>query len=222
DGNRQKGISLLQEQVNPDIILLDDAFQHRKVRAGFNILLSTYNDLYVNDFVLPTGNLREPRHGAKRADVIVVTKCPDNLSQQKKKEIITKIKPKANQIVLFSSIAYSNEFISDLGRMTIEDIKSKPFTLVTGIANAKLLVDYLDSKNLTFSHSEFKDHHDFTNDDIDKLKTKTLVVTTEKDYMRLKNKVNVNLFYLPIEVKLHEQNVFNELLNAFVNDFKHL
>ncbi|NOY46666.1 MAG: tetraacyldisaccharide 4'-kinase, partial [Chlorobi bacterium] len=88
DSDRQNGIAELQKmEQSPDIILLDDAFQHRKVKAGFNILLTTYDNLYINDFSLPTGNLREPKSGAKRADVIVVTKCPNTISNDDKNRI---------------------------------------------------------------------------------------------------------------------------------------
>ena len=84
--------------------MLDDAFQHRKVTAGFNILLTAYNQLYCDDFVLPAGNLREPRSGAKRAQVIVVTKCPENLNDLEKSKIKTRLNPKSNQAVFFSTI----------------------------------------------------------------------------------------------------------------------
>ncbi|MCL4165419.1 UNVERIFIED_CONTAM: hypothetical protein GTU68_059268, partial [Idotea baltica] len=107
DADRQNGIAnLMQQETSPEVVLLDDAYQHRKVQAGFYILLSTYSNLYINDWVLPTGNLREPRGGAKRANFIVVTKCPDGLSDIEKEKIIKKINPKANQYVFFSTICY--------------------------------------------------------------------------------------------------------------------
>ena len=108
DSNRQNGIAELQRQINPDIILLDDAFQHRKVKAGFNILLTTYNNPYFNDLVLPTGNLREPKGGAIRANIIMVTKCPNDLSDNEKSKYIKRIHPEKHQHVFFSSIAYSD------------------------------------------------------------------------------------------------------------------
>ena len=113
DADRQNGIEQLMTLENaPEVILLDDAFQHRKVKAGFNILLTTYEDPYFKDFVLPTGNLREPRVGANRANIIVVTKCPDNLQETEKKLFLKRINPDENQYVFFSSIAYAETLLS--------------------------------------------------------------------------------------------------------------
>lgn len=165
DENRNHGIQnlrLLDEL--PEIILLDDAFQHRKVKAGFNILLTTYSNPYFKDFVLPTGNLREPKSGAKRADIIVVTKCPNNISEGHKNKIIERIRPEDYQHVFFSSIKYSNHVVSSNNTVKIDDLLE--FTLVTGIANSKPLVDFLSEKKLEFSHLNFKDHHEFSQQDI--------------------------------------------------------
>ena len=113
DTDRKNAIKeLMQLDSLPEVVLLDDAFQHRKVKAGFNILLTTYSNPYFNDFVLPTGNLREPRNGAKRANVIIVTKCPSHLSETEKSKFLKAIDPEENQYVFFSSIDYSNEIVS--------------------------------------------------------------------------------------------------------------
>jgi tetraacyldisaccharide 4'-kinase len=115
DTNRQNGIESIQTcDDSVDVVLLDDAFQHRKVKAGLNILLTTYNNLYVDDLVLPTGNLREPKSGAERANIIIVTKCPETLSDKQKGEIIQKLNTKAEQKVFFSSIKYSDFIINEL------------------------------------------------------------------------------------------------------------
>ncbi|MGB1043495.1 MAG: tetraacyldisaccharide 4'-kinase, partial [Tenacibaculum sp.] len=109
DANRANGIQqLLKANEATDVILLDDAYQHRKVKAGFYVLLTKYNDLYSDDFLLPTGNLRESRSGAKRANVIIVTKCPINLSLQEKNKIQNRLKVESNQQVFFSTISYSD------------------------------------------------------------------------------------------------------------------
>ena len=99
DSNRRRGIENLTVGTFelPEVILLDDAFQHRRVRAGLNILLTAYDHLYINDILLPTGNLREPRSGANRAEIIIVTKCPGNLSEEDKQKTINQLNPKANQ-----------------------------------------------------------------------------------------------------------------------------
>ncbi|WP_397361977.1 tetraacyldisaccharide 4'-kinase [Olleya sp. R77988] len=216
DGNRQEGISkLLNNNPKPEVVLLDDAFQHRKVKAGLNILLTTYNNQYTNDFVLPTGNLREPKNGAKRANIIVVTKCPINLSASKKQQILSKINPLSYQSVFFSSISYSTIVIAD--NKIIEIDKLPNFKLVTGIANAKPLVDFLKDKNLNFEHLEFKDHHDFSTKEIEYIANNNCIVTTEKDYMRLKNEpsLNAKLYYLPIQVMIDKAEQFDAIVKSF-------
>ena len=217
DANRQHGIENLRNLTNkPDIILLDDAFQHRKVQAGFNILLTAYNDLYCNDFVLPTGNLREPKNGAKRADIIVVTKCPENISIQQKEQIKIELQPEANQLVVFSSIIYSKEVF--LAEKSLKLTQLKSFTLVTGIANPKPLLEYLQGLNLEFEHISFKDHHSFSEKEIAELAVLDCILTTEKDYMRLKDEIVLknNLFYLPIEIIMDRPELLNTEILRFV------
>ncbi len=215
DSDRRNGIQNLQQHI-PEVILLDDAYQHRKVKAGFNILLTTYDNPYFKDIVLPTGNLREPRNGANRANIIVVTKCPKVLSESEKDDIIKRINPEKHQHVFFSTIAYSNKLFSVKKTITINNLES--FTLVTGIANATPLVDSLKGKNLNFEHLNFKDHHDFTKEDITALEKKELIVTTEKDFMRLKqyDSLQNKLFYLPITVSINEASKMNQLIKDFV------
>ena len=218
DSDRRNGIENLKNLENsPELILLDDAFQHRKVKAGFNILLTTFDNPYFKDIVLPTGNLREPIGGAKRANIIVVTKCPKELNEIEKQAIIKNINPKEYQHVFFSSISYSNSVISFNASKNIDDLKY--FSLVTGIANASPLVDFLKDKNLKFDHLNFKDHHEFTLKDIENLNKKELIVTTEKDFMRLKqyDSLKDKLFYLPIEVCIDNDLKFNKLVTGFVN-----
>jgi tetraacyldisaccharide 4'-kinase len=215
DADRQNGIEQLKKE-NPEVILLDDAFQHRKVKAGFNVLLTTFSSPYFKDIVLPTGNLREPKWGAKRADVIVVTKCPMDLSESDKKDITKRINPGAFQHVFFSSIVYSDSISSAENNIPLKNLKS--FTLVTGIANAQPLIDFLKAKNLDFEHLNFKDHHDFTANDIVSLEKKKMIVTTEKDFMRLKQYKSLKdkLFYLPIAVNIDSAPKLNQLVKKFV------
>ncbi|MFK7781588.1 tetraacyldisaccharide 4'-kinase [Psychroserpens sp.] len=218
DVDRRQGISKLLKQKQPDIILLDDAFQHRKVKAGFNILLTAHGNLYVDDFVLPTGNLREPKSGAKRADVIVVTKCPETMSKSEKVSIINRLKPLPNQEVFFSSIHYSEKVWKGNQSNVLSELIKQEFTLVTGIANPKPLVDFLKSKDLQFEHLKFKDHHNFTGEDISKLKTKKIILTTEKDYVRLLPyfKDESELYYLPIEFIIDPIDLFEKSINSFL------
>ena len=218
DGNRQNGIEqLLSLDDKPEVVLLDDAYQHRKVKAGFNILLTAYYNLYSSDIVLPTGNLREPRAGANRADVVIVTKCPLDLSEAEKSKIASKLKVKPEQKLFFSHIDYSNEFVSKKGKLALHTLPN--FTLVTGIANATPLVEFLTNKNLKFNHIEYPDHYSFKPTDVEMLSKKGLIITTEKDYVRLSHyeSLEPNLYYLPIEVAIDRTEEFNALINNFVD-----
>ncbi|WP_396601832.1 tetraacyldisaccharide 4'-kinase [Algibacter sp. R77976] len=215
DSDRRNGINKLQQE-HPEVILLDDAFQHRKVKAGFNIVLTTYANPYFKDLVLPTGDLREPRSGAKRANIIVVTKCPNDLSENEKAGFIKSIDPENHQHVFFSSIAYSETLFSDGETINMSDLK--PFTLVTGIANAAPLVSFLKTKDLKFEHLNFKDHHDFTKEDLLVFEQKELIVTTEKDFMRLKqyDALKDKLYFLPITVKIDDELTLNKVVKNYV------
>jgi tetraacyldisaccharide 4'-kinase len=202
DANRQRGISnLLRAYPKLDMILLDDAFQHRKVKPDFSIVLTTYKDLYVRDFVLPTGNLREFQTGAKRADMIIVTKCPKDLSRTKQKNIALQLRPKPYQKLLFSTILYSEFVTNTLQKIDINSFNN--FALVTGIANPSPLVHHLKALDKKFSHEKFPDHHEFSVAEIQRLQKIPLLLTTQKDYMRLKTEFSTEkLFYLPIESRI--------------------
>lgn len=220
DANRINGINQLRNlEIKPNVILLDDAYQHRKVKAGFNILLTTYNKPYFEDYVLPTGNLREPRNGAVRANIIVVTKCPANLSDVEKNRIVKSINPNENQYVFFSSIDYSDDLFSEKLKMSLDSVNN--FTLVTGIANAKPLVEFLKNKDLKFEHLNYSDHHNFSDQDIKELEKCTLIVTTEKDFMRLKQYESLKnkLFYLPIKVGINDEAAVNKLIKDYLKKY---
>lgn len=219
DANRVHGMAQLLALKNPpEIVLLDDAYQHRRVKAGFNILLTAFDDLYTDDILLPTGNLREPRAGARRADIIVVTKCPENLAEDEKRIIKEKINPLEGQEVFFGHIAYSQSIRNTKEHLNLEALKSQSFTLVTGIANPKPLVEHLKLMGLQFEHLKFKDHHDFTENDLNILKQKPMIVTTEKDMVRLQPHFNNQeaLYYLPIEIKIDRRKEFDGLISRFV------
>ncbi len=197
DVDRRNGITKLKELVRPDIILLDDAFQHRKVTPTISILLTSYGNLYCDDWYLPTGNLRDSRREARRAHIIIVTKCPQNLSKEMQNAIISKLKPRRNQIVLFSYLKYGNVHSESGDQKEVGSLKKMKTTLVTGIANPEPLVTYLENNGLSIEHLKFKDHHFFTQEDIGILNAKDYVLTTEKDYVRLKGRVK-NLHYISV------------------------
>ena len=202
EANRVEGIkTILNIYPKTDLVLLDDAYQHRKVKAHKYILLTTFQNPYFNDFLLPMGWLRESRTGAKRADVIIVTKSPISLNETTKKEYISKIKPRSNQQVLFSSINYSETIYSIGNQLKLEDFDD--FYLVTGIANPRPLLDFFKDQNKSFKHLAYPDHHNFRPEELSKLNgLDKPILTTEKDFMRLSNKVTAQIYYLPIEVNL--------------------
>lgn len=223
DANRVNGIQQLQKLVNPDVILLDDAFQHRKVKAGFYVLLTKYNDLYADDFILPTGNLRESRRGAKRAYVVVVTKCPKNLSETEQQKIKKKLKVAPNQQVFFSTISYHKQ-TGGKHPISLEEIPKYEIVLITGIANPTPLVEFLKERECKVHHLNFSDHHNFTSHEVKKIQAtfeklpteKKIMLTTEKDYMRLSNRMD-GLHYLEIESKfLNNEEGFNSHILQFV------
>lgn len=218
DENRTRGISRLHSDCSPEVILLDDAFQHRKVKAGLNILLTTYNQLYVDDFILPAGNLREPSFGAKRAQIIVVTKCPKNLTSKKQNKIRKRLKLKNYQKLYFSYIEYSNKVYSEKPRKLISSLSDEKILLVTGIANPQPLCDYLEHLNIDFEHLNFPDHHKFTNGDLKQILASPRVLTTEKDFMRLKGSIShPNLYYIPIKMKFINRAIeFDQQIERFI------
>ena len=222
DESRSHGIEcLLQNSRPPELILLDDAFQHRQVRAGFYILLTPYGHLFSNDLVLPAGDLREPKAGAKRADVVVVTKCPGNLPVREQKEIADRLALQREQELYFSSISYAYEVLGKNRSLSLKELQKRHFSLVTGIANPAPLVKYLEEQGLNFEHKAFPDHHNFTASEIKELKKKDLILTTEKDYMRLKNDISEeHLFYLPIKTRiLNDPEGFENKIQSFVKNY---
>ena len=223
DADRTNGIQKLLNQINPpEVILLDDAYQHRKVKADLYILLTAYNDLYADDFMLPTGNLRESRSGADRAKIVIVTKCPESLSLDEKNKIKSKLKLKPHQQLFFTSINYEETVFSKETEIPVTEIQKMDKVLLAGIAKPEPFFNYLQKQNDDLLR--FPDHHAFSNDEIGEIKSKAigkLIITTEKDYVRIADKFpKEQLFYLPIQSSfLENRNNFDETILQFVNDF---
>ena len=208
DANRKSGIeNLLQLPNKPDVVLLDDAFQHRKVKAGFYILLTAYDDLFCDDNILPFGNLREPSSGKKRADMIIVTKCPKDLSELAQQKIKEKLKVK--QQVFFTTIQYDDCVFGNDSQLLVSEIQSESKVLVAGIAKPKLFFDFL--KNDNDETLVFPDHHDFSKQDCELILAKAngrKIITTEKDFVRLNGLLpKAQLFYLPIKSTFLNTNI---------------
>lgn len=214
DNNRVNGINnLLQIDNPPKVILLDDSFQHRKLILGLSILLTDYNNLYFNDYVLPFGDLREPASSSKRADIVIVTKCPENLTEITKFEIKNKLKLKLSQKLFFSSIEYSNFVIFNTKKIDFIDFIKHKFMLITGLANPEQIVTYLVNNNCNFEHKKFKDHHDYITNDLEKIDPLLNILTTEKDYAKLiKTFPERNIYYLPISVNIDSDKLFDKLI----------
>ena len=220
--NRVQGIRYLLAHRKPDVILLDDAFQHRKVAPSFSVLLTKYKDLFIHDFLLPTGNLRESQSGANRADVIIVTKTDSNISDDEK-QWITKQLAQFNKPIFFSGISYDNK-LKGASNLAIQELTNYKVLLLTGIANPEPLVTYLKDQNVNCKHLNYPDHHNFSDKDLSDIKSafeaisveKKLILTTEKDFVRLNGKIE-GLSYLSIKsiflTSEEEENFNTKILN---------
>ncbi|TMU50542.1 tetraacyldisaccharide 4'-kinase [Flagellimonas algicola] len=216
DADRRNGIAQLEKMVQPDVILLDDAFQHRKVKPKFSILLTAYGQLYPKGWYLPTGNLRDAKREARRADVIVVTKCPKILPKTEKDTITSLIQPKPHQQLLFSHLSYAEKLKDGKGnKVAPSKLGDKKIALVTGIASPEPLVQYLRDIGIDFQHLAFGDHHNFSSDEIEKFKHYDAVLTTEKDFVRLYGRVEP-LYYLEIahDFNLEDENLLKEVVES--------
>ena len=225
DENRAEGIGILTKNEEVELVLLDDAFQHRKVRAGLYVLLTTYHDLYVNDFVLPTGNLREPISGSSRADIIVVTKCPLDLAEKEKDGIRKKLTPANGQQLFFSGIDYAEEVLGKKGSIRLDNLRSCAVLLVTGIANTEPLERFLHQRGILFSHLKNRDHKDLKDSEIMAIRNNfqemqsedKIILTTEKDYVRNFLNTDLPVYYLPIRsIILGDQDKFENSILDYV------
>ncbi len=217
DANRSNGIAQLERIHKPDVILLDDAFQHRKVKPDFAILLTAFTNLYSEDWYLPTGNLRDSKMEADRADIIVVTKCPEFLSLQERNEIRRKLAPREDQELLFSFLSYNTRLKGNGPVSSLSGLQNTNLTLVTGIANPKPLIDFLKKEGLSFKHLRFSDHHFFSEKELASLRKEACILTTEKDYVRLKDELK-QLYYIEVKHKFLDngKEVFDRALNKFM------
>lgn len=197
DTNRQNGIAILEKDIKPDVILLDDAFQHRRVKPALSILLTAFDNLYTSDWYLPTGNLRDSRREARRADILVVTKNPSDGLESEHAKIKHKLSPKPHQKTLFSYLDYDKNLKGTGPLKDLDSLKDIEITLVTGIANPNALLHFLEEKGILYEHLSFKDHHNFSKQELETIRSKSNVLTTEKDYVRLKDDIVCN--YISIQ-----------------------
>ena len=229
DNNRVNGIkALIKYDPAIDVVILDDAFQHRKLHRDIDILLTEHRDLFIQDQLLPIGRLREHKKEAKRADIIIITKCPKNISYSEISLIKTKIKPTMKQKIYFSYIE-EPKYINSKSLQEVTINKHETHVLITGIANTDLLLNNLINKNINYVHFKFKDHQRLTDKNILKIieltknkNTSKNLLLTEKDYYRLSEKhkkklqQHFQLICIKIQfnfIELDKSDFNNELLN---------
>src|SRR5688572_19590739 len=225
---------LLHDRPGTQSIILDDAFQHRAIKAGLNILLTDYNNLFTRDFFLPTGDLRDLKSSYKRAHIIIVTKCPLYVDEKEKNELVKEIDPYPHQEIFFTANQYSNPYKITSQTETIGLSQDSEVLLVTGVANPRPLKDLLHDHSKAYYMMHYPDHHIFTIDDWKDIKrrfanidsAKKYVLTTEKDAMRLA-KFGQALNHIPLYVMplahhflFDEGNRFVELAYNFIKGFK--
>lgn len=224
--------SLLHEEPETQIILLDDAYQHRYVQAGLNILLSDFNNMFYSDLVLPAGNLREAKEGYKRANIIVVTKCPPDITLEKRAEIINKINPLPLQKVVFSHIKYGQPYKLGNREETLQNLKDKSVMLFAGIANTLSIEKYLQENALNFEVIKLADHFKYNKynlSDIEKRyngwnKEHKILLTTQKDAVKLNQEklkaivLGWELYILPIEIEMNnaDEKQFGEAIETYI------
>ncbi|MAW66112.1 MAG: tetraacyldisaccharide 4'-kinase [Flavobacteriales bacterium] len=238
DEDRQRGIENIEKYINPDVILLDDCYQHRWVKPDVNILLLDYSTIGKKQFMLPSGELREWQSGKKRANLIVITKSPKLHSPIEHRRISSLIQPLRSQNIFFSYIDYDgirpfNYRAEDLFKkgVQLENFKTLVFA---GIAKITPLVDYLRQESKEVFVTKFKDHQNFEPIDMVRIVkkfneiigTKKIVITTEKDAMRLHDPrlfpllEDVPVFFLPIKIKFHkgldEEGNFDKIIRDYV------
>jgi tetraacyldisaccharide 4'-kinase len=223
---------ILHDRPDTGVIILDDAFQHRAVKAGLNILLTDFSHLFTRDWFLPTGNLRDEPGSYKRADIIVVTKCRPDLSGDEQTKIVNEIGPQPGQQVFFTEIAYGNMY-HILTREPVSINESMEVLLVSGIANPAPLKKYLGENAATYYELLFSDHHIFSIDDWKEIVQRfhqisarhKIIVTTEKDAVRLiKYKEHLRdlpFYVIPIQSRfLFEDGPrFNNIITTFIECF---
>ncbi len=230
DAKRKRGLEYLSHFPETDTVILDDALQHRKIKGGLNILLTTWQKPFFEDHYIPAGDLRDSRLRAKDADIMVVTKCPDPLPADRK-DLFRKKLRQYNKPIFFSAISY-NEIVPVNSPSPISFSQVKDVLLVTGIAKPAVYAEHVAKHFNIKEHFQYRDHHQFTHSDLQRFRNfigsfapgQIAILTTEKDAMRLKPFVQntpfdtLPLFYWAISVNFGEdQNDFDKLIREYAN-----
>ena len=236
DEDRVDGVrKLLKSPYYPEVILLDDAFQHRSIKAGLNILLTEYQHLYCDDFLIPAGTLRDVKSAAKRAHIIVVSKSPRDLNEAAQTVIKGKMKPQEHQKVFFSYLEYAPLQPLNEAAKAISIVDADSVLAFCGIANPRPFIEELKKQYKTVDFLQFADHHAYLDDDVKAVlkrfeslgDKKKIIVTTEKDAARLTNSPylcqfeRAPLYVLPVSVRFHEEEKFNKEILSYVRKNSH-
>lgn len=235
DAKRARGIENLQNDEatkDVDVVLLDDAFQHRYVKPGINILLVDYHRLIIYDKMLPAGRLREPLSGKNRADIVIITKCPKDLKPMEFRVLTKAMDLYPFQKLYFTSIDYDTpKGVFEEKQIELDKLQDYHVLLLTGIASPKQMEHDLKPMTKDITNLSFGDHHSFKGKDIDRINDAfesmpepRIIITTEKDAVRLREteglyeKVKSNMYELPIKVSfmLDQQDNFNEKIISYV------
>lgn len=217
--DRNKGVEKLKEKA--EIILLDDAFQHRKLNPDFSLLLFEFNSLLSRPFLLPTGSFRDCMNQSKRADLIIITKSPQNIDLKQRNTIEKRIRKYSKAPLFYSSIKYANPISKNGQTVDTNFLKKQNVLLVTGIANPTPLLDYMKEITQNVTHLSYRDHHIFSKNDYQKisesfkkLEGDKLILTTEKDYVRMSQDElkDYPLYYIPITTEMEESELFDRLI----------
>jgi len=240
DTNRVRGIDkLLNKITGLDVLLLDDAYQHRYVKPGISIVLVDYNHLITKDYILPVGRLREPARETRRANIIIVTKCPKDLKPIERRILQKEINPFPYQNLYFTKITYQiikpvfNHIEIDSNDLTDKLKNQKPVILIiTGIANPRLFKKYARGISSKIKELHFPDHHFFEKSDLDKIleefrkiSNNKIILTTEKDATRFRDindipgELKDNMYYVPISIEFlfNQQDEFNKQIFDYVS-----
>ncbi len=226
--DRLQGIELLKQKTNANVVLLDDAFQHRKLKGSLNILLTTYAKPFWKDISLPTGNLRDNRMEKRRADLVIITKCPADITEKQMTELIVSANLADGQALYFSALEYSS--LVQIGGSPMDSASVKNIVGFAGIAHNQLFENYLKSHFSLKKFKSFSDHYIFSQSDIESLAAdcgnfgvpEPVLVTTEKDAMRLQalnGLPSVPVFYVPVKVKIlhHNESKLKQVLKGRFN-----
>jgi tetraacyldisaccharide 4'-kinase len=243
DRNRVHGVKkILQGYPETEVIILDDGFQHRRITPGFSILLSDFERLFVRDHLLPYGNLRESKENMRRADIILITKSPENISPIQRRLIVKEVNKAPYQNLYFTSLIYQNPLpvfdnkTDNKAHLELSQCKDCGIVLITGIANPIPLKEYLQRITGEIIHLSFPDHYDFNETDIIRISSayKALkspvkyLFTTEKDAVRLCEFANIAdpirsaLFYIPVGIHFlnDDKDEFDNIIVEYVRKNK--